>query len=85
MDGLNGAGLIETDVSSLELLTSKLDNESTHQTLDRMELPSQDNGGFSSVVSDDRFAYLSLVWHRDEPTKERTVNDIVLGKWVPKS
>ena len=45
-----------------------------------MELPSQDNGGFSSVVSDDRFAYLSLVWHRDEPTKERIVNDIVLRK-----
>ena len=45
-----------------------------------MELPSQYNGGFSSVVSDDRFAYLSLVWHRDEPTKERIVNDIVLRK-----
>ena len=35
-----------------------------------IEIPSQDDGGFGSVISDGKRAYLSVVWHRDEPTEE---------------
>ena len=44
------------------------------------ELPSQDDGGFGSPVSDGRLVYLSIVWHRDEPSEERTVTSLVLRK-----
>ena len=45
-----------------------------------IEIPSQDDGGFGSVISDGKRAYLSVVWHRNEPTLERIVDSIVLRK-----
>ena len=45
-----------------------------------MEIPSQDDGGFGSVISDGKKAYLSVVWHRDEPTDKRIIDSIVLRK-----
>lgn len=44
------------------------------------EIPSQDYGGFSSVIADSKLAYLSLVWHKDVPTKTRRISDLVLRK-----
>ena len=44
-------------------------------------IPSQDDGGFASVVSDGERAYLSLVWHRDEPTETRTISSLFLRKF----
>ena len=41
-------------------------------------LPSQSDGGFGSIISDGIYAYLSIVWHRDIPSEERTINDLVL-------
>ena len=45
-----------------------------------IEIPSQDDGGFGSVISDGKRAYLSVVWHRDEPTEERILNSLVMRK-----
>ena len=44
------------------------------------EIPSQDYGGFGSLIADKELAYLSLVWHRDVPTDTRTITDRVLRK-----
>lgn len=44
------------------------------------EIPSNDYGGFSSIISDSKNAYLSLVWHKDVPTETRTISDLVLRK-----
>ena len=44
-------------------------------------IPSQDDGGFGSLVSDGERAYLSLVWHRDEPTETRTISSLFLRKF----
>jgi len=45
-----------------------------------IEIPSQDDGGFGSLISDGKRAYLSVVWHRDEPTDERILDSIVMRK-----
>lgn len=45
-----------------------------------MAIPSQDDGGFGSVISDGKRAYLSVVWHRDEPTDERILDSLVMRK-----
>lgn len=44
------------------------------------EIPSQDYGGFGSVIAGPNHAYLSLVWHKDVPTETRTISDLVLRK-----
>lgn len=44
-------------------------------------IPSQDDGGFGSVISDGQRVYVALVWHRDEPTETRTMNDLFLRKF----
>lgn len=44
-------------------------------------IPSGDEGGFGSVVSDGKNAYLSIVWHRDVPTETRTISDLFLRKF----
>jgi outer membrane protein assembly factor BamB len=44
------------------------------------EIPSQDYGGFGSVIAGNKNAYISLVWHKDVPTKSRTISDLVLRK-----
>ena len=44
------------------------------------EIPSQDYGGFSSVIADRKSVYLSLVWHKDVPTQTRKICSLVLRK-----
>jgi outer membrane protein assembly factor BamB len=44
-------------------------------------IPSQDDGGFGSLISDGDLAYVSLVWHRDEPTDTRTISGLFLRKF----
>ena len=44
-------------------------------------IPSQDDGGFGSLISDGEKAYVSLVWHRDEPTQTRTISSLFLRKF----
>jgi len=41
-------------------------------------IPSDDDGGHGSVVVADGRAYLSVVWHRDEPSETRTITDLIL-------
>ena len=41
-------------------------------------IPSDDEGGHGSVVVSDGAAYLSVVWHRDEPSETRTITDLIL-------
>ena len=44
------------------------------------EIPSDDDGGHSSIVVENGHAYLSLVWHRHVPATERTIDSRVLRK-----
>lgn len=44
------------------------------------EIPSDRYGGHGSVVIADGKAFLSLVWHRDEPTETRRIDGDVLAK-----
>ena len=39
-------------------------------------IPSGDEGGFGSAVSDGKCVYISIVWHRDVPTSTRTISDL---------
>jgi len=41
-------------------------------------IPSQDEGGFGSVVAAGGRAYLSVVWHTDVPSETRTFTDLVM-------
>ena len=45
---------------------------------DSFDIPSQEDGGFGSVISDGKRAYISVVWHRNEPTEKRIINSLVL-------
>ena len=42
------------------------------------EIPSNDEGGFGSVVVAGGRAYVSVVWHRDEPSETRQISDLVM-------
>jgi outer membrane protein assembly factor BamB len=41
-------------------------------------IPSDDEGGHGSVVTANGRVYLSVVWHRDEPSETRTITDLIL-------
>ena len=41
-------------------------------------IPSDDEGGHGSVVTSNGRVYLSVVWHRDEPSETRTITDLIL-------
>ena len=41
-------------------------------------IPSDDEGGHGSVVAANGRVYLSVVWHRDEPSETRTLTDLIL-------
>ncbi len=45
---------------------------------DSEEIPSDDNGGFSSPVAAGGRVYASIVWHSDVPTETRGIDDLVL-------
>lgn len=59
-------------------LIENIEIEQPQKIWESVEIPSQDDGGFGSVISDGTHAYLSVVWHRDEPTDERILNAIVM-------
>lgn len=61
-------------------LIEDMERNQPEQIWESPEIPSQDNGGFGSVISDGQKAYLSVVWHRDEPTDERILDSIVMRK-----
>ena len=61
-------------------LIEDMETNQPEQIWESPEIPSQDNGGFGSVISDGQKAYLSVVWHRDEPTDERILDSIVMRK-----
>lgn len=48
------------------------------QLWDSEEIPSNDDGGLGSVVVAGGLAYLSVVWHRDEPSETRQMNELVI-------
>ena len=41
-------------------------------------IPSDDEGGHGSAVVADGRVFLSVVWHRDEPSETRTITDLIL-------
>ncbi len=41
-------------------------------------IPSDDEGGHGSVVVSEGKAFLSVVWHRDEPSETRTITELIL-------
>lgn len=41
-------------------------------------IPSEDDGGFGSVVAAGGRAYASIVWHTDVPTETRAIDDLVM-------
>ena len=43
------------------------------------EIPSDHYGGHGSVIIADRKVYLSVVWHRDQPTEKRRIDRSVLS------
>jgi outer membrane protein assembly factor BamB len=45
---------------------------------DSEEIPSDDNGGFSSPIAAGGKVYVSIVWHRDVPSETRAIDDIVM-------
>jgi hypothetical protein len=61
-------------------LFANIDETTPRKLWESIEIPSQDDGGFGSVISDGKRAYLSVVWHRDEPTEERILNSLVMRK-----
>jgi outer membrane protein assembly factor BamB len=48
------------------------------QLWDSEEIPSNDDGGLSSVVVSGGRAYVSVVWHRNQPSESRQINELVL-------
>lgn len=67
--GINNLSLIEN-----------IENQPPQKIWESEKIPSQEDGGFGSVISDGERAFISVVWHRDEPTKERILNSLVMRK-----
>ena len=74
--GPNRNGKAETKIS----LQSEWSEQGPPLLWQSDEIPSQDYGGFGSVIADEERAYISLVWHRDVPAETRTISDLVLRK-----
>jgi len=45
---------------------------------DSEAIPSDDDGGHSSVVTAGRRAYVSVVWHREVPSETRTIHELIV-------
>jgi outer membrane protein assembly factor BamB len=52
--------------------------EGLKEMWDSEMIPSNDDGGLSSVVVAGNRAYVSVVWHADVPSETRTINDLVM-------
>ncbi len=61
-------------------LSTEFSEEGPKLLWESLEIPSDDDGGHGSVVVHGGFAYLGLVWHRDVPAEERTIDNRVLRK-----
>jgi len=72
--GAEGNGVTE---SSTPLLANWKGGE-FKQLWDSEGIPSADDGGLSSVVVAGGHAYLSVVWHREEPSETRQMNELVV-------
>ena len=72
--GRDGQGIATID------LIEDFEANPPRQLWESLAIPSQDDGGFGSVISDGERAYLSVVWHRDEPTDQRILDSIVMRK-----
>jgi len=59
-------------------LTAEFSEDGPKLLWESFEIPSDDDGGHSSVIIHDGKVYLSLVWHRDVPAEERTISTRVL-------
>jgi outer membrane protein assembly factor BamB len=59
-------------------LASSWGDEGPAKLWESEPIPSDDDGGHGSVVVADGRAYLSVVWHRDEPSETRTITDLLL-------
>ena len=66
--------------STPHVLNEKIESSKLVLAWESQNIPSGDEGGFGSVITDGKYAYLSLVWHRDLPTESRTLSDLVLRK-----
>ena len=66
-------------LSSLKVLQdSQIKGGEFKQLWDSEEIPSNDKGGLSSVVVAGDRAYLSVVWHKEEPSETRQINELVV-------
>lgn len=72
--GLNRDGQGIQNVNLLENVEETI----PEKVWDSFNIPSQEDGGFGSVISDGKRAYISVVWHRNEPTEKRIINSLVL-------
>ncbi|OUU40287.1 MAG: hypothetical protein CBC16_06400, partial [Verrucomicrobia bacterium TMED56] len=70
----NGQGIVNFE------LIQDISEQEPVQIWESIEIPSQDDGGFGSVISDGQRAFLSVVWHRNEPTEERILDSVVMRK-----
>jgi outer membrane protein assembly factor BamB len=65
-------------VSESPLLAESWGTDGPSKVWESEAIPSDDDGGHGSVVVADGKAYLSVVWHRDEPSETRTITDLIL-------
>jgi hypothetical protein len=59
-------------------LTSTWSTDGPPKLWESEPIPSDDDGGHGSVIVAGGRAYLSVVWHRDEPSETRTITDLIL-------
>ena len=61
-------------------ITTDFAEDGPKMVWESIEIPSDDEGGHSSVIVAEGKVYLSLIWHRDVPAKQRTIDTRVLRK-----
>lgn len=59
-------------------LLDSLPKEGLKELWESEKIPANDEGGLASPVVTDGKVYIGLVWHRDEPSATRQINDLVL-------
>ena len=59
-------------------LTSTWSTDGPPKLWESEPIPSDDDGGHGSVVVAGGRAYLSVLWHRDQPSETRTLTDLIL-------
>ena len=69
-------GISDTDADLIDQFAENSDLERVWQS---EEVPSDHYGGHGSISVADGLVYLSVVWHRDEPTDQRTIDSTVLS------